>query len=50
MLLPQTVSGKETTTKALDDFCRDLCEHARMKGVDPVRRSNTLLISPNGML
>ena len=33
----QTVSGKDATTKALDEFCRDLCELARSKGVDPVR-------------
>ncbi|BDA47991.1 ATP-dependent Clp protease ATP-binding subunit ClpA homolog [Coccomyxa sp. Obi] len=31
-----TVSGKDVTTKALDEFCRDLCEQARTKGVDPV--------------
>ncbi|EIE27350.1 ATP-dependent Clp protease ATPase subunit [Coccomyxa subellipsoidea C-169] len=32
----KTVSGKEVTTKALDEFCRDLCEQARKKGMDPV--------------
>lgn len=33
----QTVSGKDASMKALDEFCRDLCEQARTKGMDPVR-------------
>lgn len=37
LLVLQTVSGKKTETKALDDFCQDLCEQARKKATDPVR-------------
>lgn len=44
--MAQTVSGKEVTTKALDEFCRDLCEQARKKGVDPVRFRNASLFKP----
>ena len=33
----QTVSGKPSGSKALESFCRDLCQQARDKSIDVVR-------------
>ena len=32
----QTVSGKPSSSKALESFCRDLCQQARDKSIDVV--------------
>ena len=32
----QTVSGKPSGSKALESFCRDLCQQARDKSIDVV--------------
>ena len=35
-LAAQTVSGKPSSSKALESFCRDLCQQARDKSIDVV--------------
>lgn len=40
----QTVTGKPASTKALEDFCRDLCQQARDKSIDVVCPSPTSVL------
>ena len=41
----QTVSGKPSTSKALEDYCRDLCQQARDKSIDVVRSEERLCMA-----